>query len=83
MENEFLTRVLGKRSASEIIDIGQCLVEAHRLAVAAGVAGLPMPVGGFASLVGADVAVTTKLLVDLQVIGKWKCGTPKPDIPVG
>jgi hypothetical protein len=83
MENEHMTRVLGKRSASEIIDIGQCLVEAHRLAVAAGVTGLPMPVGGFASLVGADVAVTIKLLGDLQAIGKWKCGTPKPDLPVG
>ena len=83
MENEYMTRVLGKCSASEIKDIGQCLVEAHRLAVAAGVTGLTMPAGGFESLVDLRTGFTIKLLCDLQAIGKWKCGTPKPDLPVG
>jgi hypothetical protein len=28
------------------------------------------------------VAAAIKLLVALAEIGKWKCGTPKPDLPV-
>jgi hypothetical protein len=43
IENAYVTRVLGKRSAVEIKDIGQCLVEAHRLAEEAGVKGITMP----------------------------------------
>jgi hypothetical protein len=46
IESEYLTRVLGKRSTEEIKDIGQCLIEAHRLAVEAGVRGLTLPEGG-------------------------------------
>jgi hypothetical protein len=53
--------VLGRRSAEEIKDIGQCLVEAHRLAVEAGVQGLTLPEGGFLFLAEADVAETIKV----------------------
>ena len=85
VDNEYVTRVLGKRSEEEIKDIGQGLVEAFNLAAAAGVTDLPTPAGGFLKLVteGSDVAGTIKLLVDLAVLGKWKCSTSAPDLPSG
>jgi hypothetical protein len=85
VDNEYVTRVLGKRSEEEIKDIGQGLVEAFNLAAAAGVTDLPTPASGFPELVteGADVAETIKLLFDLAVLGKWKCSTSAPDLPSG
>jgi hypothetical protein len=75
--------VLGERSAEEIKDIGQCLVEAHRRAVEAGVQGFTLPEGGFLFLAEADVVETIKVLGDVLKIGEWKCGTAKPDLTVG
>jgi hypothetical protein len=74
IENEYLQGCWAsvRRTRSWTL-IGQCLVEsveAHRLAVEAGVTGLNTLVGGFASLMDADVAVTIKLLGDLQVTGQ-------------
>jgi hypothetical protein len=74
--------VLGERSAEEIKDIGQCLVEAHRLAVEAGVQGLTLPEGGFLFLAEADVAETPSRYWALQAAAsggeKGQAAQPPP-----
>jgi hypothetical protein len=72
IDHALVARAVSRLPDEDINDAVQGLIQAHRSAVRAGVAGLPQPEGGFAGLEDVGVDASIRLLAALAKFGNWK-----------